>query len=165
MIFTLKSDLPISDLSSDEMTEWARFNIKHLTDKLTPEDESRQSFLRQKHYEFDKYEFDNFDFMFFFEKSKKGVGHLGTIVFYGKVEPDDFTREDYNTWNKKTWFNDTAFEKWHKAMEPIVRQAWDFMKIKDKYIYDPNRGNIKARNTTWSKTLSALPTLDPNFAL
>ena len=107
----------------------------------------------------------NFDFMFFFEHSKKGVGHLGTTIFYGKSESGDFTRADYCDWKAKTTWHDDAFEKWHKAIEPIVRQAWEFAGINDKYIFDPHGANIKARNTTWSKTLSVLPTLNPDFKL
>lgn len=165
MKFTLKQHLPISDLTPDEMAQYSQLGVKEIHSKLTPEEASIMAAFRMKHYIFDRYEYDNFDFIFFFEKSKKGVGHLETTIFYGNVESGDFTRENYNNWKYKSWWNDDAFEKWHEAIEPIVRQAWKFAKIKDKYIFDPNRSNIKARNTTWSKTLSVLPTLDPNFEL
>lgn len=165
MKFTLKTDLPIKDLTSEELNECAKLGIKKIHSTLTEEENLRLISLQKTHFDFDLYEYNNFDFMFFLELIKKNHGHLKTIVFYGNVESNDFTRNDYNNWNHKTWFDNNAYEGWQAAIQPIIRQAWDFMKIKDKYIFDPYRGNMKARNTTWTKTLSVLPTLNPDINL
>jgi hypothetical protein len=168
--FTLKSDLPIQDITHEELLLLSKINNKSVCEPnlINQEELLLGEKLKKQHTEFRKYVYENFDFQIFYEefhKKKKGLGLKKQFTVYAKVPVGWVTRDVYYFYNRKTWFNDKYFEDFHEIMRPILNVCWKHLKIKNVQVYDPRGSNIRMRNPSWTKYLSILPTLNPNDEL
>ena len=168
--FTLESNLPIQDITHEELLLLSKINTKSVCEPnlITQEELLLGQKLKKQRDKFRKYVYENFDFQIFYEEfysKEEGFGLKNQFTIYAKVPIGSATRDVYYFYERQTWFDEKKFESFHLVMKPILDICWRHLKINDVSIYDPMRSNIKMRNKTWTKYLSILPTLNPNDEL